>query len=92
MLTPLILYDLVLGLSLGLQIFTQAYVMTGGGASGAGPDDSLLFYVFYIYKNAFQYSDMGYAEAMALILFVVSLLIALAIFRWSRRWVFYAGE
>jgi multiple sugar transport system permease protein len=92
MLTPLILYDLILGLSLGLQIFTQAYVMTGGGASGAGPDDSLLFYVFYIYKNAFQYSDMGYAEAMALILFVVSLLIALAIFRWSRRWVFYAGE
>jgi multiple sugar transport system permease protein len=89
MLTPLILYDLILGLSYGLQVFTQAYVMTGGGARAAGPDNSLLFYVFYLYKNAFQYSQMGYAEAMAVVLFILSLLIAFAVFKWAGRWVYY---
>jgi multiple sugar transport system permease protein len=89
MLTPLILYDLILGLSLGLQVFTQAFVMTGGGARAAGPDNSLLFYVFHLYKNAFQFSQMGYAEAMAVVLFIVSLLIAFAVFRWARGWVYY---
>jgi multiple sugar transport system permease protein len=89
MLTPLILYDLILGLSLGLQVFTQAYVMTGGGARAAGPDNSLLFYVFHLYKNAFQFSQMGYAEAMAVVLFIVSLAIAFAVFRWARGWVYY---
>ena len=89
MLTPLILYDLILGLSLGLQVFTQAFVMTGGGARAAGPDNSLLFYVFHLYKNAFQFSQMGYAEAMAVVLFIVSLAIAFAVFRWARGWVYY---
>ncbi len=89
MLTPLILYDLILGLSYGLQVFTQAYIITGGGPREAGPSNSLLFYVFYLYKNAFQYSRMGYAEAMAVVLFVVSLILAAAVFRWSRRWVHY---
>jgi multiple sugar transport system permease protein len=89
MLTPLILYDLIIGLSYGLQVFTQAYVMTAGGARAAGPDNSLLFYVFYLYKNAFQYSQMGYAEAMAVVLFVVSLILAFAVFRWARGWVYY---
>jgi multiple sugar transport system permease protein len=92
MLTPLILYDLILGLSLGLQVFTQAYVMTSGGARAAGPDNSLLFYVFYLYKQAFQFGAMGYAEAMAVVLFVVSMVIALAVFRWAKRWVYYEAE
>jgi multiple sugar transport system permease protein len=89
LLTPLILYDLIIGLSYGLQVFTQAYVMTAGGARAAGPDNSLLFYVFYIYKNAFQYTQMGYAEAMAVVLFIISLLLAFAVFRWARGWVYY---
>lgn len=89
MLTPLILYDLILGLSYGLQVFTQAYIITGGGPREAGPSNSLLFYVFYLYKNAFQYSRMGYAEAMAVVLFLVSLALAFAVFRWARGWVYY---
>jgi multiple sugar transport system permease protein len=62
---------------------------SGGGAYTAGPENSLLFYVYYLYKNAFQYSDMGYASAMAWVLFVISVVLALAIMRWSKYWVHY---
>ncbi len=93
LITPVILYDIVLGLSLGLQVFTQAYILaggTGGGGQGtAGPLNSLLFYVFYIYKTAFQYTQMGYASALVWVLFIVSLIIALAVFRWAKSWVHY---
>ena len=93
LITPVILYDLIYGTILGVQIFTPAYILVGGtsgsAAYTAGPDNSLLFYVFYLYKNAFQYSDMGVASAMAWVLFVISVLLALAIMRWSRYWVHY---
>jgi len=95
LLTPVILYDLILGLILGLQIFTPAYVLTQGGAGAgagqyvAGPDNSLMFYVLYLYKTAFQFTDMGYASALATVLFLVSVVLALAIMRTSRSWVHY---
>jgi multiple sugar transport system permease protein len=92
MITPVILYDLILGLSLGLQAFTQAYIMAGGGSTLAGPGNSLLFYVYYIYKNAFQYSRMGYAAALSIILFGVSLIMALGVFLWGKSWVHYETE
>jgi multiple sugar transport system permease protein len=87
MMTPVILYDLILGLSLGLQVFTQAYIITRGG-----PADASRFYVLYLYENAFQYGKMGYASAMAWILFVITFVLAMLIFRWSRRWVYYEGS
>jgi len=86
MMTPVILYDLILGLSLGLQVFTQAYVITGGG-----PADSSRFYVLYLYDNAFRYGKMGYASAMAWVLFLITFVLAMLVFRWSRRWVYYEG-
>ncbi len=89
LITPVILYDIILGLSLGLQVFTQAYIIAGTSANVAGPLNSLLFYVFYIYKNAFQYTEMGYASALAWVLFLVSIIIALGVFRWARSWVQY---
>ncbi|HEV2030322.1 MAG TPA: sugar ABC transporter permease [Candidatus Dormibacteraeota bacterium] len=96
LITPVILFDLIYGTILGIQIFTPAYVLTGGtsggGAYTAGPENSLLFFVYYLYKNAFQYSDMGYASALAWILFVISVLLALAIMRWSRYWVHYEAS
>jgi multiple sugar transport system permease protein len=96
LITPVILFDLIYGTILGIQIFTPAYVLTGGtsggGAYTAGPENSLLFFVYYLYKNAFQYSDMGDASAMAWILFVISVLLALAIMRWSRYWVHYEAS
>lgn len=84
MMTPVILYDLILGLSLGLQVFTQAYVITQGG-----PADSTRFYVMYLYDNAFRYGKMGYASALAWVLFVITFVLAMLIFRWSQRWVHY---
>jgi multiple sugar transport system permease protein len=93
LMTPVILYDIIIGLSFGLQVFTSAYILTGGGTRGAaGPDNSLLTYVFYLYKQAFQFGQMGYAAALSVILFVVSLLLAGAVFRWARGWVFYEAE
>jgi multiple sugar transport system permease protein len=87
MMTPVILYDLILGLSLGLQVFTQAYIITQGG-----PADATRFYVLYLYENAFQYGKMGYASAMAWILFLITLALAMLIFRWSQRWVHYETQ
>ena len=92
MLTPVILYDLIIGLSFGLQVFTSAYILTGGGRTAAGADNSLLTYVFYLYKQAFQFGQMGYAAALSVVMFVVSVLLAAAVFRWARGWVFYGGE
>jgi multiple sugar transport system permease protein len=84
MMTPVILYDLFLGLSLGLQVFTQAYIITQGG-----PADASRFYVLYLYDNAFRYGKMGYASALAWVLFVITFVLAMLVFRWSRRWVHY---
>lgn len=93
LMTPVILYDIIIGLSLGLQVFTSAYILTGGGTRGAaGPDNSLLTYVFYIYKQAFQFGQMGYAAALSVVLFLASLILAGAVFRWARGWVFYGAE
>jgi multiple sugar transport system permease protein len=93
LMTPVILYDIIIGLSFGLQVFTSAFILTGGGTRGTGgPDNSLLTYVYYIYKQAFQFGAMGYAAALSVILFVVSVLLAGAVFRWARGWVFYGAE
>lgn len=92
LITPIILYDIILGLSLGLQVFTQAYIITSGGANTAGPDNSLLFYVFYLYKTAFQYTQMGYAAALVLVFFLISMALALLVFRWAKAWVYYESQ
>ena len=95
LMTPVILYDIIIGLSLGLQVFTSAFILTGGGGGrggGAGPDNALLTYVYYLYKQAFQFGQMGYAAALSVVLFVISLILAAAVFRWARGWVFYEAE
>ncbi len=86
MLTPTILFNLVIGIINSFQVFTFAYVMTKGG-----PLNSTLFYVYYIYRRAFEFFEMGYAAALATILFVVVLVVTLAIFTWSKHWVYYEG-
>ena len=93
LMTPVILYDIIIGLSFGLQVFTSAYILTGGATrGGAGPDNSLLTYVFYLYQQAFQFGAMGYAAALSVVLFLASVILAMAVFRWARGWVFYGGE
>jgi multiple sugar transport system permease protein len=89
LMTPVILYDLIIGLSLGLQVFTPAYILTGGGERAAGPDNSLLTFVFLIYRQAFQFGQMGYAAAVSVVLFITSVILAAVVFRWARGWVYY---
>ncbi|HEV2293200.1 MAG TPA: extracellular solute-binding protein [Tepidisphaeraceae bacterium] len=84
MLSPYILFNLIIGLIATMQIFGEAYIMTEGG-----PADSTLFYAYYLFKNAFQYFRMGYASALAWILFLVVLSLTLAQLWLSKRWVHY---
>jgi multiple sugar transport system permease protein len=84
MLSPFILFNLIIGLIGTMQIFAEAFIMTGGG-----PVDSTLFYAYYLFKQAFQFFRMGYASALAWILFVIILGLTLAQLWFSRRWVHY---
>jgi len=87
MLTPVILFNLIMGLIGTFQYFTQAYVMTSGG-----PQDSTTFYALHLFNQAFLDFRMGYASAMAWVLFLITLACALLVFKTSARWVYYAGE
>ncbi len=88
LISPAIFFNLVIGVISSFQVFTQAYVMTNGG-----PLDSTLFYALYLFRMAFQFFRMGYASAMAWILFAVVLLLTLLQMRLSKRWVYYeSGE
>jgi multiple sugar transport system permease protein len=89
MMTPVIFYTLVLGLIGAFQYFTEVFVATSGDG---GPQRATLFYNLYLYQNAFKYNDMGYASALAWVLFLIVLLLTLAVFRSSALWVFYEGE
>jgi multiple sugar transport system permease protein len=86
MLTPTIFFNLVLSIISTFQTFTSAFVATDGG-----PLDSTLFYVLYLYRQAFQFFNMGYASALAWVLFLIILVLTLLIVRSSDRWVYYEG-
>lgn len=87
MLTPSIFFNLVMGFIATFNYFTQAFVATAGG-----PDNSTMFYALYLFNQAFGYFNLGYASAMAWVLFAVVLIITIIMFRTSWRWVFYGGE
>lgn len=86
MMTPTILFNLLLSVVAALQTFVQPFIMTNGG-----PNNGSLFFVFWIYRKAFQDSQMGYASALAWALFVIISVLSYFIFRTSRSWVFYRG-
>ena len=87
MLSPYIFFNLIMGIIGTMQVFTQAYIMTKGG-----PDDSTMFYAYYLFNNAFRYFKMGYASALAWILFLVILALTLIQLKLSPRWVHYENE
>ncbi len=89
MLTPTILFNLVMGLIGAFQYFTQVYIMTGGKG---GPADSTMLFALYMYRNAFYQLRMGYASAMAWLLFLVILAATALVLYSSKRWVHYQGE
>ncbi|WP_336629787.1 MULTISPECIES: carbohydrate ABC transporter permease [unclassified Microbacterium] len=84
MMSPTIFYCLVTVMIASFQTFYQAYVMTNGG-----PNNASTFFVYYLYDTAFRQSKMGYASALAWILFVIIGAITLLLFRWARSWVYY---
>ena len=86
MISPLIFFNLVMGIIGSFQIFTQAKVMTNGG-----PGTSTLFYVLNLYRQAFEFHNMGYASAMAWMLFVIVLAFTALVFKGSRGLVHYEG-
>jgi multiple sugar transport system permease protein len=87
MMTPVLFLQLVLGFIGSFQVFTAAYVMTRGG-----PGNASLFYVLYIYRNAFEYLEMGYACALSWVLTIVIVAITLLLFWSARFWVYYEAE
>jgi multiple sugar transport system permease protein len=87
MISPVIFFQLITGIIAALQTFTQSFIMTRGG-----PNNATLFFVLYLYRNAFQYFRMGYASALAWLLFIYILILTLFVFRSSAAWVYYAGE
>ena len=85
--SPAIFFNLVMGVIGSFQVFNQAYIMTSGG-----PARSTLFYVLYLYQKAFEDFEMGYASALAWVLFVIILAFTMMIVRSSALWVYYEGE
>lgn len=87
MISPSILFNLIMSLIGSFQVFTQAFVMTGGAQPGSegGPENATLFFVLYLYKKAFQEFRMGYASALAWVLFLVVFLLTMLLLRASRE-------
>jgi multiple sugar transport system permease protein len=84
MMSPVIFFNLVIGLIGALQTFVQGYLMTQGG-----PQDSTLFYGLYIFRSAFRDFKMGYAAALSWVLFAIVLLLSLFVFRYLGKLVYY---
>ncbi|WP_312093116.1 sugar ABC transporter permease [Niallia sp.] len=87
LISPVIFFNLITGIIGSLQTFTQVYLLTDGG-----PDNASSMIVPYLYKNAFSYYRMGYASAMAWVLFAIILVLSLIVLRSSKMWVFYEEE
>ena len=87
MLTPVIFFNLVMGMIGAFQYFTQAFIMTSGG-----PQESTNFYCLYLFQRAFLYLNVGYSSAMAWILFVIVLVVTTALMKTHTKWVHYEGN
>ncbi|MCI6920990.1 MAG: sugar ABC transporter permease [Lachnospiraceae bacterium] len=98
MLSPVIFYNVVMAIINSLQVFTQTYVigsnplMPGAGGNGGGPENSLLSMVQLLYLKGFRDYKMGYASAIAWVLFVIILLLTMLVFKSSALWTFYEEE
>lgn len=84
--TPIIFFNMITSMIGAFQTFTQGYMFNGG------TDNSLLFYAYYLYQNAFMWFKMGYGSALAWVLFIIILVFTLLVFRSSSMWVFYENE
>jgi len=85
--TPIIFFNLIMGLIGAFQIFGQVYILTSGG-----PDNASMMMVPLLFREAFSFYHFGYASAIAWLLFVVIIGFTALAFRTSRSWVFYETE
>ena len=88
MISPAIYFNLIMGIIGSLQVFAGPYIMMRGG----GPDRSALFYAVYLFENAFRYNRMGYACAMAWILFIIIVVLTWIATKSTRKHIYYGGE
>jgi len=84
LISPLILFYLLTSLTGALQVFDAAYIITGGG-----PNNGTLFYMYYVYNNAFRYAQLGYASTLALVLFFIGVVLSILLYKLSQRFVSY---
>ncbi|MEZ4634471.1 MAG: sugar ABC transporter permease [Caldilineaceae bacterium] len=84
LMSPIIFFNLIIGIIGSFQVFTAGYLITDGG-----PQNSTLFYVLYLYRNGFEYLNMGYAAALAWVLFLIILVLTLFVFRYMGGMVHY---
>ena len=87
--SPITFFNTVIGIIGSFQVFTSVFIMTNGTGS---PQHSTLFYVLYLYQNAFDFFRMGYAASLAWVLFLIILVFTAIQFYLANRWVYYEGE
>ena len=87
MLSPTIFFNMITGSIGAFQVFTEAYIMTGGG-----PNNSTLYYAYHLYNKAFADLQMGYASAMGWILMLITLVLTLIAIRISTKYIYYEGD
>lgn len=87
LMSPIILYNLIVGIIRALQLFTEPYIMTSGG-----PMNGSLTFMLLIYNNAFRYGKMGEANAMAWVLFLLTLVLSIVVFKSSNKWIYSEGD
>ena len=86
MITPVIFFNLVIGIIGSFQVFTVAFIATAGG-----PVNATLFYVLWLYQHAFEFFKMGYAATVAWVLLAIIMIFTLLQFLIARKWVYYEG-
>jgi multiple sugar transport system permease protein len=99
LLSPVIFFNLIIGIINSFQVFTSAFIAGGtagggfgGGGTMGGPLGSMLMYMLLLYRNAFRYFQLGYASAMAVLLFLVLVIITLMLVKTSEIWVYYEAD
>jgi len=92
MISGTIFFTMIVNTISSIQIFTEVYTMYFGTMAASTGQESALFYVIYLFRNAFEYLNMGYASAMAWVLFVIILILTFIQLRLSKKWVYYEGE
>lgn len=93
MLSPSIFFNLIMTMIGAFQTFDAAFVISTARAGQIGaPLNSTLFYLLHLYQEGFSFLNMGYASALAWVLFIIIVAVTLVINRSSKNWVFYSGE